>query len=56
VTIFTIGPDNTLPMYIWSALRTGAQLPELNAIATMVVIAGAMLVVVFALLSREDNR
>ena len=56
VTIFTIGPDNTLPMYIWSALRTGAQLPELNAIATVVVLSGAMLVVVFALLSREDSR
>ncbi len=56
VTIFTIGPQNTLPMYIWSALRTGAQLPALNAIATLVVLSGAMLVIVFALLSREDSR
>jgi len=56
VTIFTIGSQNTLPMYIWSALRTGAHLPELNAIATVVVMAGALVVVAFALLSREDNR
>ena len=56
VTIFTIGSQSTLPMYIWSALRTGAQLPQLNAIATVVVISGAILVVVFALLSREDSR
>jgi spermidine/putrescine transport system permease protein len=56
VTIFTIGSQNTLPMYIWSALRTGAQLPQLNAIATVVVISGALVVVAFALLSREDNR
>jgi spermidine/putrescine transport system permease protein len=54
VTTFTIGADSTLPMYIWSALRSGNQLPGLNALATMVAVAGALLVVVFALLSRED--
>lgn len=56
VTTFTIGADSTLPMYIWSALRSGNQLPGLNALATLVAIAGACLVVVFALLSREDSR
>jgi spermidine/putrescine transport system permease protein len=56
VTTFTIGADSTLPMYIWSALRSGNQLPGLNALATMVAVAGAALVVVFALLSREDAR
>lgn len=54
VTTFTIGAQSTLPMYIWSALRSGNQLPGLNALATMVASAGALLVVVFALLSRED--
>jgi len=56
VTIFTIGSQTTLPMYIWSALRTGNQLPELNAIATAVVIAGAGVVIAFAMLQREDTR
>lgn len=56
VTIFTIGPQNTLPMYIWSSLRSGKELPGLNALATMIVIAGALLVIAFSLLSREDSR
>jgi spermidine/putrescine transport system permease protein len=56
VTIFTIGADNTLPMYIWSALRSGNQLPELNALATMIAAGGALLVVASALLTREQSR
>lgn len=55
VTIFTIGADNTLPMYIWSALRSGRQLPDLNALATMIAVGGALLVVASALLTREEN-
>jgi spermidine/putrescine transport system permease protein len=56
VTTFTIGADSTLPMYIWSALRSGNQLPGLNALATMIVLAGALLVMLFALLSRENPK
>jgi ABC-type spermidine/putrescine transport system permease subunit II len=38
-------------------LRTGEQLPELNALATMVAVAGGIVVVVFArLISREDRQ
>lgn len=56
VTIFTIGVSNTLPMYIWSSLRTGVNMPQLNAIATMVAVAGGVVVVVFArLIAREDR-
>lgn len=55
VTIFTIGADNTLPMYIWSALRSGTKLPELNALATMIAVGGALLVTASALLTREEN-
>ena len=55
VTIFTIGADNTLPMYIWSALRSGNQLPDLNALATMIAVGGALLVIASALLTREEN-
>lgn len=54
VTIFTIGAQNTLPMYIWSSLRNGTNLPELYALATMIAVAGALLVVAAAYLSRED--
>lgn len=54
VTIFTIGPQNTLPMYIWSSLRNGTDLPDLYALATMIALAGALLVIAAAFLSRED--
>lgn len=56
VTTFTIGAESTLPMYIWSALRSGNQLPELNALATMIAVAGAILVTVSALLTREESK
>jgi spermidine/putrescine transport system permease protein len=56
VTTFTIGAQSTLPMYVWSALRSGQQLPDLNALATMVAVGGALIVVAFSLLSREDGR
>jgi spermidine/putrescine transport system permease protein len=55
VTTFTIGAESTLPMYIWSALRSGNQLPELNALATLIAAAGAVLVVIAALLTREES-
>jgi spermidine/putrescine transport system permease protein len=57
VTIFTIGASNTLPMYIWSSLRTGVQLPELNALATLVAAAGGVVVIAFSrLISRDERR
>lgn len=56
VTTFTIGADSTLPMYIWSALRSGDQLPGLNALATMIAAGGALIVVVCSLLAREEQR
>jgi spermidine/putrescine transport system permease protein len=56
VTTFTIGAESTLPMYIWSALRSGQQLPSLNALATMIAVGGALLVLAFSLLSREESR
>jgi spermidine/putrescine transport system permease protein len=56
VTTFTIGAESTLPMYIWSALRSGNQLPDLNALATLIAVAGAILVTVSALLTREESK
>ena len=36
VTFFLTGRDNTLPMYIWSAIRRGIT-PEINAIGTVII-------------------
>jgi putative spermidine/putrescine transport system permease protein len=37
VTVFTAGAQNTLPLWIFGALRLGQQLPEVNAVVTMVI-------------------
>ena len=55
VTTFTIGAQTTLPMFIWSALRTGYDIPGLNALATVVAAAGAVLVLAASLLTRQEN-
>ena len=38
VTIFTAGAQNTLPLWIFGAIRLGQQLPEVNAVVTMVIL------------------
>jgi len=43
-TLFTIGSDNTLPIQIWSMLGSMVS-PELNAVATLIVLASVTLVV-----------
>lgn len=56
VTFFLIGARNTLPMYIWSMLRTGIT-PEINAIATITV--GFSIILILSgmwLLGREQGR
>lgn len=55
VTTFTVGAQSTLPMFIWSALRTGYDIPGLNALATVVAVAGAVLVLAASLLTRQEN-
>jgi putative spermidine/putrescine transport system permease protein len=37
VTVFTSGAQNTLPIWIFGALRLGQQLPEVNAVVTLVI-------------------
>jgi len=37
VTVFTSGAQNTLPIWIFGALRLGQQLPEVNAVVTIVI-------------------
>ena len=50
VTFFIIGPENTLPLFIWSSLRQGFT-PEINAISTIVVLLGVVTIVLFARLT-----
>jgi len=38
VTIFTAGAQNTLPLWIFGAIRLGQQLPEVNAVVTVVIL------------------
>jgi putative spermidine/putrescine transport system permease protein len=38
VTTFTAGAQNTLPLWIFGAIRLGQQLPEVNAVVTFVLV------------------
>jgi spermidine/putrescine transport system permease protein len=55
VTVFLTGRDNTLPMYIWSTMRRGIT-PEINAVATLIVVASILLILVSVLLQRDRTR
>jgi len=37
VTVFTAGAENTLPLWIFGAIRLGQQLPEVNAVVSIVI-------------------
>ena len=37
VTLFTAGAQNTLPLWIFGAIRQGQQLPEVNAVVSVVI-------------------
>ena len=54
VTFFVIGQENTLPMYIWSALRRGFT-PEINAISTVILVFGIGAVMLFARLMEQAD-
>ena len=38
VTVFTAGANFTLPLWIFGQLRLGQQLPEVNAVVTIVIV------------------
>jgi spermidine/putrescine transport system permease protein len=52
VTIFLTGPDNTLPMEIYSRLRFGMT-PEINAVVTLILLASGVLVLASVWLGRK---
>lgn len=37
VTVFTAGAQNTLPLWIFGAIRLGQQLPEINVVVSFVI-------------------
>ena len=48
VTVFTAGAQNTLPLWIFGAIRQGQQLPEVNAVVTFVIVLTIIPVVIAA--------
>jgi putative spermidine/putrescine transport system permease protein len=48
VTVFTAGAQNTLPLWIFGAIRLGQQLPEVNVVVTVVIALTIIPVVVAA--------
>ncbi len=55
VTVFTAGAQNTLPLWIFGAIRLGQQLPEVNVVVT-VVIALTIIPVVIADRAQRSSR
>jgi putative spermidine/putrescine transport system permease protein len=51
VTVFTAGAQNTLPLWIFGAIRLGQQLPEVNAVVSIVILLTVVPVVLAARLA-----
>jgi putative spermidine/putrescine transport system permease protein len=51
VTVFTAGAQNTLPLWIFGAIRLGQQLPEVNAVVSVVILLTIVPVVLAARLA-----
>lgn len=51
VTVFTAGAQSTLPLWIFGAIRLGQQLPEVNAVVSIVIVLTVIPVVLAARLS-----
>jgi putative spermidine/putrescine transport system permease protein len=51
VTVFTAGAQNTLPLWIFGAIRLGQQLPEVNAVVSIVILATVVPVILAARLA-----
>ena len=55
VTTFTAGAQNTLPIWIFGAIRLGQQLPEVNVVVTLVVVVMFIPILVAARLTGGEN-
>jgi putative spermidine/putrescine transport system permease protein len=48
VTVFTAGAQNTLPLWIFGAIKLGQQLPEVNAVVSVVILLTLIPVIIAA--------
>jgi putative spermidine/putrescine transport system permease protein len=48
VTVFTAGAQNTLPLWIFGAIRLGQQLPEVNVVVSVVILLTLIPVIIAA--------
>jgi len=55
VTTFTAGAQNTLPIWIFGAIRLGQQLPEVNAVVTIVLVLMFIPIMIAARLTGSEN-
>ncbi len=55
VTTFTAGAQNTLPIWIFGAIRLGQQLPEVNVVVTLVVLIMLIPIAVAVRLTGRDT-
>jgi putative spermidine/putrescine transport system permease protein len=55
VTTFTAGAQNTLPLWIFGAIRLGQQLPEVNAVVVGVILLTVIPIVVAARVSSGEG-
>ncbi len=55
VTTFTAGAQNTLPLWIFGAIRLGQQLPEVNVVVVAVLILTVIPVAVAARLAGSQS-
>ncbi len=55
MTTFTAGAQNTLPLWIFGAIRLGQQLPEVNVVVLIVLGLTVIPVVIAQRLTRESG-
>ncbi len=55
VTFFTVGPQLTLPIYIYTQVKIGVT-PEVNAVATLMLIGTMLLLGTVALVASQGRR
>jgi spermidine/putrescine transport system permease protein len=54
VTFFLTGRENTLPMYIYSSMRTGLT-PEINAIGTIIIVVSICVIALSVIMLKEER-
>ena len=55
ITFFTVGPQQTLPLYIYTSIKLGVT-PEVNAVATVILVATLGVFALGSLLLRGGRR